>query len=148
MEAAGRLHEGSRAARAADSLEPELAARFYDRALQLEPNNTAIMDDYADVLLGVGNVAKASQLLRQSIALAPESGPSKYLNMGQVLEGVEAVRCFERGAALLEAQRARGEGDAAEVRRSRRKPRMRLLMLRKRCRVPCPMRLCPWPSCG
>lgn len=90
-----------------------MASRFFDRALELEPNNAEVMDEYADMLLGVGNVGKATKLLRQSIMVAPEGGHSKYMNMGQLMEGADAVQCFERGVTLM--QRALGAVHEAKV---------------------------------
>jgi Tfp pilus assembly protein PilF len=87
---------------APDSFQPELASRFFERALELEPENVDVMDEYADMLLGVGNVAKASKLLRKSISLAPDAGYSKFMNLGQVMEGRDAVQCFEQGVVNMQ----------------------------------------------
>ncbi len=59
-----------RALRALDTCEPALAAKFFDKALQMEPNNVAVMDEYAELLLSQGDVAKASRLLQQSMKVA------------------------------------------------------------------------------
>lgn len=38
----------------------ELAEKFYAKALAMEPENTAIMDDYAECLMEIGDVEKAA----------------------------------------------------------------------------------------
>jgi Tfp pilus assembly protein PilF len=55
-----------RALRALDTCEPELAGKFFERALAIEPNNVDILDEYAELLLSQGDVARASRLLQQS----------------------------------------------------------------------------------
>jgi Tfp pilus assembly protein PilF len=55
-----------RALRALDTCEPELASKFFERALALEPNNVDILDEFAELLLSQGDVARASRLLQQS----------------------------------------------------------------------------------
>lgn len=55
-----------RALRALDMCEPELAGKFFERALAMEPTNVDILDEYAELLLSQGDVARASRLLQQS----------------------------------------------------------------------------------
>ena len=90
---------------AMDSFHPDLAAKFYERALSLEPQNTEVMDDYAELLVGVGNVGKAVKLLRQSIALRPKGPASKYMSLAQLSEGRDALECYERGLKVRERGR-------------------------------------------
>lgn len=89
-----------------DSFNPELAAQFFERALQIEPNNADVLDEFADLLLANGNIGKASRLLQHSISVAPETGHSKYMNMGQISEGKDAAQCFEKGVMLIQRQLA------------------------------------------
>ena len=39
-----------------------LAQKFYERALEQEPNNTEIMDDYAECLLELQEIEQAGQI--------------------------------------------------------------------------------------
>jgi len=81
----------------------ELAEKFYSRALELEPNNTSIMDDYAQCLLELGDVEKAAEVLRNSIEQDPDGGYQKYMNFGQLLEGMDALKCFQKGVDLMKS---------------------------------------------
>lgn len=40
----------------------------------------------------------------QSISLAPDSNASKFMNLGQILEGFEAVQAYERGIQILQIE--------------------------------------------
>ena len=75
-----------------DQYELELGLKFYTKAQEMEPENTAIMDDRAEVMLQLGLLEDAYDVLHKSITLSPDSNASKYLNMSQVVEGSEAER--------------------------------------------------------
>ena len=47
-------------------------------------------------------MASATVLLRQSVEMAPNENASKYMYLGQALEGAEAVENFERGLAIMQ----------------------------------------------
>lgn len=36
-------------------------------------------------------------------SVAPNRGYSKYMNMGQLMEGMEAVQCFEKGVQIMQS---------------------------------------------
>lgn len=48
---------------ALNKFQPELAAKFYKRAIEMSPNETNLMDAYADVLLQLGEVKEAYELV-------------------------------------------------------------------------------------
>jgi len=87
--------------------ELELGASFLERALQLEPANTAVMDSLAAVRLGLGNIETAHELLTKSIHVAPDQGHEKYMQLAQLLTGTAAAQCTLRGIAVVEAAMAR-----------------------------------------
>jgi len=93
----------------AERFEFELAAKFYQRALDGAPDNTEIMDDLAEVLLELGQADSAKQLLNKSIQLSPNDNFSKYLNLAQHLEGKEALDCTDKGIQLMIRQNQRGD---------------------------------------
>ena len=41
------------------------------------------------------------QCFGRAIEVDPESGYSKYMNMGQLMGGAEAIKCFSRGLELM-----------------------------------------------
>ncbi len=45
------------------------------------------------------------QLLEKSIAVAPNDDFTKYLNLGQLLQGQQAVDCFDKGIQLMIQER-------------------------------------------
>lgn len=51
--------------------------------------------------------AARSQLLQESIAREPSSTPAKWMYMGQLREGKEAVDCYQRGIDVLNRMRAK-----------------------------------------
>jgi len=63
------------------------------------------LDLYADLCLQVGEMDKAKELLLKSIELVPGSGASKYMNLGQITEGVEAIKCYQRGTEILSEEK-------------------------------------------
>ena len=41
------------------------------------------------------------QCFGRAIEVKPDEGHSKYMNMGQLLGGADAIECFSRGLALM-----------------------------------------------
>ena len=84
----------------------ELAMKFYQRVLEIEPNNIQGLDGMGSLLLECGELDNAKEALIRSIRLAPESGAMKYLNLAQLLNGLDAIKCYHKGIELLIAHRA------------------------------------------
>ncbi|KAG5188030.1 hypothetical protein JKP88DRAFT_269548 [Tribonema minus] len=96
-----------------DSVEPELALKFYKRALDLCPQDPALLDEAADLLLQLGAADDAKALLSRSIEVAPDASAGKWLYMAQLHEGEEALKLYNRGLTLLEAALAQPAAAAA-----------------------------------
>jgi tetratricopeptide (TPR) repeat protein len=86
---------------AQDSLQPDLAVQFYQRALQTAPDNTDLLDEAADLMLQLGMVEEARAALAHSIELSPDSNASKWLYMAQLHEGEEALQLYTKALELL-----------------------------------------------
>ena len=82
---------------------PEAIA-LYKAVIEDSPDDVAVIDALGELLLEVGDVDNAAQLFHRSIQLAPQANPGKYMYMGQIREGLEAVELFERGIALMERE--------------------------------------------
>ena len=82
-------------------MEPDLASKFYQKALQMEPQNTNLMDALADVLLQLGQSNDALNLLIQSTSIAPNENPYKWMFLAQLQSGIDAVDSYNRGINLL-----------------------------------------------
>jgi len=68
--------------------------------------------------LQIGEIDKAKELLLKSIEIAPASGASKYMNLGQITEGVEAIKCYQRGIEILNDEKVQyiaSSGDKLDV---------------------------------
>eukprot|EP01116_Phalansterium_solitarium_P000102 TRINITY_DN10064_c0_g1_i1.p1 TRINITY_DN10064_c0_g1~~TRINITY_DN10064_c0_g1_i1.p1 ORF type:complete len:365 (-),score=101.14 TRINITY_DN10064_c0_g1_i1:291-1322(-) len=83
---------------------PELAEKFYKRALEQEPTNSDALDAYGSFLLEVDRFDEAKEVFLKSIEVAPDADSAKYMNMGQLSEGQEAIKHFSRGIAIMEEQ--------------------------------------------
>jgi len=82
----------------------EGALRLYVKVLELEPDNCAALDAAAEILAELGDAEGAKELLHKSVELSPARGHEKYVLLGHLDCGASAVRSFERGLELLEAE--------------------------------------------
>lgn len=87
-----------------DNFDFEMAQLFCQRALDLEPTNLNTLDMLGNICAELGNEEKAKQVFLRAVALSPEEGHSKYMYLGQVHSGMEAVQYFSKGIeAMLNA---------------------------------------------
>ena len=91
----------SKANDALNKLQPDLACKFYQKALQMEPQNTNVMDALADVLIQLGQSSEALNLLTQSTLIAPNENPYKWMFLAQLQTGIDAMESYNRGIILL-----------------------------------------------
>lgn len=49
------------------------------------------------------------QCLKHAIEVEPEKGYTKYMSLGQLLNGEEAAECFKKGIQLMIAQKVVGQ---------------------------------------
>jgi len=90
-----------------DRFDYEGAVQVYRNALREHANNTEILDALGDTLIQMGDVHQARQALSVSIKLAPDTGASKYMNMGQILEGQDSLKHYHKGIQLLRKETER-----------------------------------------
>lgn len=83
--------------------QPELASQFFQRALEMQPSDTNIMDALADVQLQMGNAEVALGLLQLSTQNAPDVNPCKWLYLAQLQEGTAALETYTNGISKLSA---------------------------------------------
>lgn len=89
-----------------DQLALDEALQQYRYALQLEPDNIVALDGVADMCMQLGDVNSAREALERSVKLSPEGSAGRYMNLGQMGEGQDALRWFERGVHWLRAERS------------------------------------------
>ncbi|XP_005096442.1 probable assembly chaperone of rpl4 [Aplysia californica] len=84
-----------------DEFNYELAQKFCQRALETEPDNVRALETSASLLLELGNAESAKHCLGRAVEVCPESGFSKYMTLGQLMEGATAVQCYQKGIELM-----------------------------------------------
>ncbi|KAG7469994.1 hypothetical protein MATL_G00134940 [Megalops atlanticus] len=72
-----------------DNFNFEMAQLFCQRALDIEPTNLKILDM-------LGNIS-----FLKAVELSPEEGHSKYMYLGQIHTGMEAVQYFTKGIEVM-----------------------------------------------
>eukprot|EP01133_Synstelium_polycarpum_P018385 gene18385-22003_t len=80
----------------------DMAIKTFKEALVVEPRNTLVMDTLGELLLEMGELDKAKQYFIRSVQTDPEDSSSKYMNLGQLLGGEDAIRCYNKGIELME----------------------------------------------
>lgn len=107
-----------------DSFQYEAAQTLCRTALQKEPDNVVVLETSASLCLEVGNLDGARHCLGRAITLQPESGHEKYMSMAQLMEGREALQCYQKGIEIITnkisslpttKQAEEGQGEAQEM---------------------------------
>ena len=94
-----------------DRLAFDEALEHYRAALELAPDNVAVLDGMGEACVQLGDMETARQLLERSVALAPDGDAARYMNLGQMSEGEDALKWYESGVRRLRTER--GELDQA-----------------------------------
>ncbi|XP_063845134.1 uncharacterized protein LOC135091423 [Scylla paramamosain] len=84
-----------------DSFQYETAQTLCHTALKKEPDNVAVLETSASLCLEVGNLDGARHCLGRAITVQPEGGHEKYMSMAQLMEGREALQCYQKGIEIL-----------------------------------------------
>ncbi|XP_064410838.1 uncharacterized protein SI:DKEY-12J5.1 isoform X4 [Latimeria chalumnae] len=84
-----------------DNFNFEMAQMFCQRALDLEPTNLRILDMLGNICAELGNGEKAKQIFLHAAELSPDEGHAKYMYLGQINSGDEAVRYFMKGIEVM-----------------------------------------------
>ncbi|KAI5620829.1 putative assembly chaperone of rpl4 [Silurus asotus] len=95
-----------------DNFDFPMAKMFCQRALDIEPTNLTVLDMLGNICAELGEMDKAKQIsfsLRldsayvflKAVELSPEEGHSKYMYLGQVHTGAEAVQYFSKGIEVM-----------------------------------------------
>ncbi|KAF7227337.1 transcript variant X1 [Nothobranchius furzeri] len=84
-----------------DSFDFEMAGLFCQRALDVDSNNLQALDMLGHISCELGHMQKESQVLLRAVELSPDVGHSKYMNLGQIHTGQEAVDYYSRGIHVL-----------------------------------------------
>ncbi len=88
-----------------DTLDMEAAISVYRQILASMPHCLAAVDGLADACMQAGDREQAVSALRRSIELQPDGAADRFMNLGQLSEGADALTWLERGVAILRTQR-------------------------------------------
>ncbi|XP_008321568.1 probable assembly chaperone of rpl4 [Cynoglossus semilaevis] len=87
-----------------DSFDLDMACLFCQRALDVEPTNQQALDMLGHIYSELGDTQKAKEIFLRAVELSPDEGHSKYMYLGQIHTGQEAVGYYSKGIeALLSA---------------------------------------------
>ncbi|KAI4881549.1 hypothetical protein NFI96_014877, partial [Prochilodus magdalenae] len=120
---------GSQTEECMDNFDFPMAKMFCQRALDIEPTNLTILDMLGNICAELGDMDKAKQIsfpagwpvyvFLKAVELSPEEGHGKYMYLGQIHTGMEAVQYFSKGIEVMlniidkQAQEASDMGAAA-----------------------------------
>ncbi|XP_041367293.1 probable assembly chaperone of rpl4 [Gigantopelta aegis] len=79
----------------------EVAQKFCQRALEMEPDNVRTLETTGNLLMELGDPDGAKQCFGRAVEVSPDSGYAKYMCLGQLFEGVQAVECYQKGIQLM-----------------------------------------------
>ncbi|XP_061676491.1 uncharacterized protein si:dkey-12j5.1 [Syngnathoides biaculeatus] len=84
-----------------DSFDFEMAGLYCQRALDLESTNLQALDMLGHISSELGNIEKAKSVFLRAVELSPDVGHSKYMYLGQIHTGQEAVDYYSKGIQVL-----------------------------------------------
>ncbi|XP_017551271.2 probable assembly chaperone of rpl4 [Pygocentrus nattereri] len=84
-----------------DNFDFPMAKMFCQRALDIEPTNLTILDMLGNICAELGDMDKAKQVFLKAVELSPEEGHGKYMYLGQIHTGMEAVQYFSKGLEVM-----------------------------------------------
>ncbi|CAG8461267.1 8998_t:CDS:2 [Diversispora eburnea] len=79
-----------------DTCDYELALKFANRALSMDENNVQVLEILGTIEIELGVFDEARENLSKAISINPNQGYSKYLYMGQLSSGLEAINYFQK----------------------------------------------------
>lgn len=93
-----------RAEAAIDEADLDQASLVYEEALVERPDDVHVLDALGEIYYTMGDHDRAETLLCKSAELAPRGSYSKWMYLGQMYEGTDAVVAYKKGVELLTAQ--------------------------------------------
>lgn len=84
-----------------DTFDFEMAGLFCQRALDVESDNLQALDMLGHIYSELGDTQKAKGVFLRAVELSPDVGHSKYMYLGQIHTGQEAVDYYTRGIQVL-----------------------------------------------
>eukprot|EP00035_Acanthoeca_spectabilis_P014685 m.284531 g.284531 ORF g.284531 m.284531 type:complete len:382 (+) comp16198_c0_seq17:895-2040(+) len=111
VEAAAAGHSGAQRYTAEDLLDKveelcstgefELTVSFCDKALEMMPESARALEYKAIALQELGRMDEAGEALQQAISIEPDTGPTKFMYLGQLTGGEDAVAAFTEAIRIM-----------------------------------------------
>ncbi|TRY79336.1 hypothetical protein TCAL_06603 [Tigriopus californicus] len=95
-----------------DQYDYEMAQKFCQRALEMNPDHAKALELTSTLLLEAGEVEDAKHCLGRAITVQPDEGFSKYFSMAQLLGGQEALELYRKGIEVLTQARDKATEEA------------------------------------
>lgn len=80
------------------------ALKCFQQAHKLDPSDTVLMDTIGEILLEMGDLEQAKSFFIKSIQTNSEESASAYMNLGQLMGGDDAVKCYNKGIEIMERE--------------------------------------------
>ncbi|XP_054638452.1 uncharacterized protein si:dkey-12j5.1 isoform X1 [Dunckerocampus dactyliophorus] len=84
-----------------DSFDFEMAGLYCQRALDLESTNLQALNMLGHISTELGDTQKAKGVFLRAVELSPDAGHSKYMYLGQIHTGQEAIDYYTKGIQVL-----------------------------------------------
>lgn len=97
-----------------DTFEYDLALKFCEKAMQLEPENLKVIETLACVYAETGEVEESKKHFLKAVELNSEKGHEKYMYLGQMSAGEEAKKWYLKGIEIMKKELETEEKDKDE----------------------------------
>ena len=84
-----------------DRFEYDLALKFCDKALKMDPSNARVIETSACVYAETGDTDKAKAYFSKAAEVNPDNGHEKYMYLGQMSAGLEAQQWYLKGIDVM-----------------------------------------------
>ncbi|KAJ1994872.1 hypothetical protein H4R33_000106 [Dimargaris cristalligena] len=88
-----------------DQFQHEVAYRFCQKAVELDPLRADALEALAAIELELGQFELALGHWQRCVELQPDQGAAKYMYLGQMTTEMDSIRYFEKGLTLLRQER-------------------------------------------
>ena len=80
----------------------EDAEKLFRMAIDMDPRNGDLLDALGQVILELGRPQDALEVFQRSAEVDPEGSFVKYLNLGQLSEGMDSITFYNKGCEILQ----------------------------------------------
>ncbi|XP_033116021.1 probable assembly chaperone of rpl4 [Anneissia japonica] len=97
-----------------DTFNFEMAQKYCQKALEIEPDNVRVLEMTGNMLVEIGDIEGAKKCFGRAVTVCPDSGFAKYMYLGQVFEGQQAIECFTKGIDIMLKERQERNAEESE----------------------------------